>query len=223
MQHYASIGGWSGVHCEGSLWRSLALLLLWELVYDSAVPHVFQQPCQTVPMDLYSPFFALNRQTALETFVAGIRSGALDGKQLLQLNYEANFNVSCCKCPIVFVSTFSGQGLVSGQLVVSARTLVRCRGRHEPRHAGRPAYVRGKRFPAVWQGDARPVTVARAGRSAAAAGGSEGAARPPVARTGGAFAAPESDWPDGHRHPRPGGGRQRRGRRGGRRGRTGRR
>jgi len=40
LQHYAQAGGWSGVHCEGGLWRALAVLLLWEMVYDSAVPFV---------------------------------------------------------------------------------------------------------------------------------------------------------------------------------------
>jgi Fanconi-associated nuclease 1 len=83
LQHYAQIGGWSGVHSEGSIWRSLFVLLLWDLVYDSSVPFVFQQPCQTVPMDLYSPFFFLNRQEGIERFVNALRDGSLVAQEVL--------------------------------------------------------------------------------------------------------------------------------------------
>ncbi len=95
LQHYAQIGGWSGVHSEGSIWRSLFVLLLWEIIYDSSVPFVFQQPCQSVPIDMYSPFLYLNRKAAIEVFLESLRNGSLIAQNVMRNNYVTNFNRIC--------------------------------------------------------------------------------------------------------------------------------
>lgn len=47
-------GDWIGWHCEGSILRSLFPLLMWEEIYETMVPDVFQTKYQEAPLDLYS-------------------------------------------------------------------------------------------------------------------------------------------------------------------------
>ncbi len=72
LQHYATHGNWRGMHCENSLWRSIVLLLLWDVVWDDSVPYVFQTPYQSAPLDLYTPFFYANRRELIEARVGAL-------------------------------------------------------------------------------------------------------------------------------------------------------
>ena len=52
-------GGWSGVHCEGSMLRTLFGLLMWETIFSSDeskdAPPVFRHRYQNAPLDLDWP------------------------------------------------------------------------------------------------------------------------------------------------------------------------
>lgn len=47
LQHYAQMehGGWRGIHCEGSIFRTLYGLLFWDIIF-APVPDVFLHPFQ---------------------------------------------------------------------------------------------------------------------------------------------------------------------------------
>ena len=64
---------------------------MWDFLFDSSVPFVFQTPFQSAPMDLWSPFFYLNRKNAIDAFVDDIEAGRVSPVDVLQRQYEANF------------------------------------------------------------------------------------------------------------------------------------
>ena len=75
LQHYASEGegSWWGLHCEGSVIRTLFGLLLWDDVIFLPVRGVFPSPFQDCPLDLdHPPLFYYNRKGAIETKLAEI-------------------------------------------------------------------------------------------------------------------------------------------------------
>ncbi|CAI5477695.1 unnamed protein product [Closterium sp. Yama58-4] len=80
LQHYASEegGGWKGVHCEGSLWSTLFVLLFWDVIF-APVPDAFHHPFQTAPLDFGSPLFASTRlplvRARLEELIGGQCTG----------------------------------------------------------------------------------------------------------------------------------------------------
>eukprot|EP00952_Eustigmatos_sp_NYUAD-ZCMA_P010786 44029-Eustigmatos_ZCMA.PRE.1 len=68
LEEYANDaqGPWWGVHCEGSLLRSLFSLLFFEQLFAD-VPGVFISPYQDAPLDLHQPWqFYANRESILE-------------------------------------------------------------------------------------------------------------------------------------------------------------
>jgi len=75
LQHYAqqSAGSWKGVHCEGSLFRTLFSLLMWDVIFFP-VPNVFQHPFQSIPLDWGTNSFYLARREVIENRLAEIAS-----------------------------------------------------------------------------------------------------------------------------------------------------
>ena len=73
-------GGWSGVHCEGSMLRTLFGLLMWETIFASDeskdAPPVFRHRYQDVPLDLDWPLaFYIRRKC--DTY-RGVCSGDIE-------------------------------------------------------------------------------------------------------------------------------------------------
>ena len=89
LQHYAQNGGWNGIHTEGSVWRTIFCLLMWDIIFDDTVPFVFQQPFQSEPLDLHTHFFYKNREESIHKFLDQVRT--MDSvSDLLKKNYEEN-------------------------------------------------------------------------------------------------------------------------------------
>mmetsp|Transcript_1101 Transcript_1101/g.1279 ORF Transcript_1101/g.1279 Transcript_1101/m.1279 type:complete len:779 (-) Transcript_1101:613-2949(-) len=53
LEHYETLGGWSGLHCEGSMFRTLFTLFFWDVIFREDIPNVFHSPYQAAPLDLY--------------------------------------------------------------------------------------------------------------------------------------------------------------------------
>eukprot|EP00039_Didymoeca_costata_P003853 m.70122 g.70122 ORF g.70122 m.70122 type:complete len:947 (+) comp12109_c0_seq1:351-3191(+) len=62
---HAERQGWSGVHCEGSFFKTLFGLLFWEILYLD-LPGMFRTPYQLAPLDYGIPEFYSRRKTAIE-------------------------------------------------------------------------------------------------------------------------------------------------------------
>lgn len=62
LEFYASDGGggWKGVHCEGGVWTTLFVLLLWDIIF-APLPDVFRTPLQNAPLDLDTDAFGPSR------------------------------------------------------------------------------------------------------------------------------------------------------------------
>uniref|UniRef100_A0A6S7ZZ00 Fanconi-associated nuclease n=1 Tax=Aplanochytrium stocchinoi TaxID=215587 RepID=A0A6S7ZZ00_9STRA len=82
-------GVWDGIHCEGTPFRSLFTLLLWDVIFDSSVPDVFQNRFQNAPLDLscgndleedeekeemYSSLFYRNRVSSISKRIEEIKN-----------------------------------------------------------------------------------------------------------------------------------------------------
>ncbi|ETO09144.1 hypothetical protein RFI_28243, partial [Reticulomyxa filosa] len=52
---------------EGSLYRMIFGLFMWNVIYNDNIPFVFQQPFQSSPLDLNTPFFYMNRIAKMES------------------------------------------------------------------------------------------------------------------------------------------------------------
>uniref|UniRef100_A0A6B2KZY2 Fanconi-associated nuclease n=1 Tax=Arcella intermedia TaxID=1963864 RepID=A0A6B2KZY2_9EUKA len=74
LQFYKASDGWSGIHCEGSPFLTIFGLIFWEIIYDASIPHVFQTPYQTSPLDFGTESFYLSRKDAIENVLSMIRS-----------------------------------------------------------------------------------------------------------------------------------------------------
>jgi Fanconi-associated nuclease 1 len=77
---------------------------MWQIVFDSSIPFVFQTPYQSKPLDLYSPFFYLNRQPQIDAFLADILAEKIDAADILRQNYLENYQ---CISPGVAWESYS--------------------------------------------------------------------------------------------------------------------
>jgi hypothetical protein len=67
LQHYQLIEGWPrGMHCEGSPYYAIFILLFWDIIFDATVPYVFQTPYQDAPLDLTTEVFYMSRKSAID-------------------------------------------------------------------------------------------------------------------------------------------------------------
>ncbi|CAI5736834.1 unnamed protein product [Peronospora destructor] len=66
-------GGWYGVHSEGSVFRNLFGVLMWDVLY-ACIPDVFQTPFQSAPLDFgYADVFYENRRDLIEKRIAQVK------------------------------------------------------------------------------------------------------------------------------------------------------
>lgn len=56
MQHYKLSGDWDSMHTEGGVVVTLFFLLLWDVIFDSSIPYVFQTAYQDAPLDLLTGY-----------------------------------------------------------------------------------------------------------------------------------------------------------------------
>ena len=66
LRYYYLHEGLNGMHCENSFGSAVFGLLLWEVIFDSTVPYVFQSPFQAVPLDFGSKDFYILRKEKIE-------------------------------------------------------------------------------------------------------------------------------------------------------------
>ena len=67
-------GGWIGMHCEGSIYRMMFTIFMWNVIFCGDVPFVFQTEYQNAPLDLGTEWFYPNRKELIEHRVAEIGS-----------------------------------------------------------------------------------------------------------------------------------------------------
>ena len=72
LRYYYLHEGLSGMHCENSFGKTLFGLLMWEIIFDSTVPYVFQTPFQAVPLDFGSKDFYILRKDKIHDRIGQI-------------------------------------------------------------------------------------------------------------------------------------------------------
>jgi Fanconi-associated nuclease 1 len=73
LGHYSHLG-WKGHHSENSILLTLFGILFWNVLFDPAIPGVFNSPYQSAPLDLGTEFFYENRRPQIETLLQCIRA-----------------------------------------------------------------------------------------------------------------------------------------------------
>ena len=75
VKHYfkAEKGYTNGLHAEGSIVNSIAVILFWDIVYELEIPDVFRSPQQGAPLDFNSPHFYESRKAEIEQRLADIQ------------------------------------------------------------------------------------------------------------------------------------------------------
>ncbi|GMF40930.1 unnamed protein product [Phytophthora fragariaefolia] len=67
------IGGWYGIHSEGSVLKNLFGILMWDVLYAS-ISNVFQTPFQSAPLDFgYATVFYKSRRDLIERRIAQVK------------------------------------------------------------------------------------------------------------------------------------------------------
>lgn len=62
-------GGWNGIHCEGSIYRMIFSIFMYDIIFNDDISYVFQTPYQDSPLDLGTEWFYLNRKKIIEQYV----------------------------------------------------------------------------------------------------------------------------------------------------------
>lgn len=71
-------GSWNGIHCEGSIYRMIFTLFMWDIIFNDEILYVFQTQYQDAPLDLGTEWFYLNRKEMIQNYV----------DQLSKFNYK---------------------------------------------------------------------------------------------------------------------------------------
>ncbi|ETO21552.1 hypothetical protein RFI_15652 [Reticulomyxa filosa] len=80
---------------EGSLYRMIFGLFMWNVIYNDNIPFVFQQPFQSSPLDLNTPFFYMNRVQLIRERVEKIaKMESSDIASYLHEIWSGHFNES---------------------------------------------------------------------------------------------------------------------------------
>ncbi|MGL1888317.1 MAG: VRR-NUC domain-containing protein [Reichenbachiella sp.] len=91
LQHFESLG-YTGVHAENSIWRSIFGLVFWEEIFDPQYNQIYQ-PLQRDPLDAFSKDFYINRKEAIHQRLDTLRSKKQIAK-LIEHNYQTNLGVA---------------------------------------------------------------------------------------------------------------------------------
>nr|CAG4710255.1 unnamed protein product [Naegleria fowleri] len=62
LEHYQMQHAMEGFHSEGSIWAMLCMLVMWDIIFDSSIPYVFQNKYQSCPLDFMTDAFYLRRR-----------------------------------------------------------------------------------------------------------------------------------------------------------------
>ncbi|KAG2378401.1 hypothetical protein C9374_008544 [Naegleria lovaniensis] len=62
LEHYQMKHAMEGIHSEGSIWAMLFMLVMWDIIFDSSIPYVFQNKYQSCPLDFMTDAFYLRRR-----------------------------------------------------------------------------------------------------------------------------------------------------------------
>jgi hypothetical protein len=97
LREYFDKEGWSGIHDEGSVLRSVISLLVWDVVFDDQVPGVFVSPYQDAPSDLYSsPGFHRARAERIKQVLSEVACmSALELIVALRARYSEQHGRAC--------------------------------------------------------------------------------------------------------------------------------
>ncbi|OJD29445.1 coiled-coil domain-containing protein mtmr15 [Diplodia corticola] len=97
LSHYRARGGggggWKGFHSEGGIVRTLFAYLFYDVLF-AYVPHVFQTPFQTCPLDLHTDAFFAARRSAVDHRLARIANGG--AAQLIRGVWDAHAERRTC-------------------------------------------------------------------------------------------------------------------------------
>ena len=63
-----------GIHGESATFKTLLGLFLWNEIYDSNLPDVFINNFQSVPLDVYTDQFYINRKDAIDSKLLTIKN-----------------------------------------------------------------------------------------------------------------------------------------------------
>ncbi|RZC34002.1 fanconi-associated nuclease 1 -like, partial [Asbolus verrucosus] len=74
LEHYRISGYPEGEHCEGSLICVAFCLLFWDIIYESYVKGTFVAKIQSVPLDMYTNYFYVNREHLIKMRLNQIRT-----------------------------------------------------------------------------------------------------------------------------------------------------
>ena len=61
-------GGWNGIHCEGSIYRMIFSIFMFDIIFNDDISYVFQTPYQDSPLDITTEWFYLNRKDIIEQY-----------------------------------------------------------------------------------------------------------------------------------------------------------
>ena len=76
----------NGIHCEGSIYRTIFTYFMWDIIFDDNISYVFQTPYQEYPLDMFTEWFFLNRKQLVEDQVE--RLSKFNDEDIEQLIYK---------------------------------------------------------------------------------------------------------------------------------------
>eukprot|EP01119_Soliformovum_irregulare_P025846 TRINITY_DN9672_c0_g1_i1.p1 TRINITY_DN9672_c0_g1~~TRINITY_DN9672_c0_g1_i1.p1 ORF type:complete len:756 (-),score=205.73 TRINITY_DN9672_c0_g1_i1:194-2461(-) len=92
MEYYGT-EGWESLHSEGSVFRALFSILMWDVIF-AEIPDVFQTPFQDAPLDLLTDAFFSSRRELVERKLEEISSNSqLD--ELVESSWKLHHGISC--------------------------------------------------------------------------------------------------------------------------------
>lgn len=96
LEHYRSIGYPEGIHGEGSTYRVLFGLLMYDIIFMPGIPDVFHNPYQGHPLDLHTDEFYLNRKQVIDERLEEISASSVESLQdMAQECWEKHNGETC--------------------------------------------------------------------------------------------------------------------------------
>ncbi|EFC43708.1 predicted protein [Naegleria gruberi] len=99
MEHYEMKNCMQGAHSEGSLWAMMFMLVMWNIVFDSSIPYVFQNKYQSCPLDFMTDAFYIRRRDKFKKRLEEIEEkGAQYLKEQIKTCWNENYGVNAVCC-----------------------------------------------------------------------------------------------------------------------------